>query len=101
MSARVYVCDELRDDVERFVRENDIPMELVDDLQSAGLGIVAPADKDEKKMCDTKTLYSGGWIKCPTAWAIGKRQGLGLMQLGGLLNMLDIRVRQCALGCFA
>ncbi len=97
MSARVYVSGELRDSVERFVRENNVPIELVDGLQSADLSIVASADK---KMCDEKTLHSGGWIKCPAAWAIAKQYGLDLMQLGSLLDMLDIRIRQCALGCF-
>ena len=85
---------------ERFVRENDVPIELVDDSQSAGVSIISPAGKNEKKMCDTKTLYPGGWIKCPTAWAMGKEHGLDLMQLGSLLDMLDIRIRECSLGCF-
>jgi hypothetical protein len=100
MSVRVYVSEELRPDIERFVRETKIHMELVDDLQSSDLGILVSVDKNDKKMCDTKTLHSGGWIKCPTAWAIAKKHGLDLMQLGSLLDMLDIRIRQCALGCF-
>ena len=96
MPAKVYVSEELRDDVERFIRKNNVPMEL-GDLRSADLGIVSSADK---KMCDTKTLYSGGWIKCPTAWEIAKQHSLDLTQFGSLLDMLNIRIRHCALGCF-
>ena len=70
MSLRVYVSQELRDCIEQFISKNDAPIELVDS-QSADLSIVASGDKNDKKMCDTKTLYSGGWIKCPTAWSLG------------------------------
>ena len=100
MALRMYVCEELRNDVERFVCENDVPVELTCDSQSAGMSIVSPTSKNEKKICDTKTLYAGGWIKCPTAWEIARLHGLDLMQFGSLLDMLNIRIRQCALGCF-
>jgi len=100
MPAKVYVSEKLRESVERFLCENNIQLELVADSQSADISIVAPADENDKKMCDPKVLRAGGWIKCPTVWAMGKQHGLNLMQLGALLNMLDIRIRECALGCF-
>ncbi len=100
MAAKLYVSDELKDDVGRFVSDNSFPVELIDDRAAADFAILSPDGDDSKKMCDAKTWHAGGWIKCPTVWAMGKQHGLELMQTGSLLDMLNIRIRQCALGCF-
>ena len=67
----------------------------------------------EKKPCDLRvavsrgrrqsridTLESGGWIACGTAWSMARKHRIPLRRLGALCDLLDIRIRQCGLGCF-
>jgi hypothetical protein len=46
------------------------------------------------------TLCAGGWISCALAWGMAKKLGLEGASFGRLLDVLDIRVRECQLGCF-
>ena len=46
------------------------------------------------------TLYSRGWITCPTARAIAENLDITLAQMGEMLDHLNVKARQCALGCF-
>jgi len=55
---------------------------------------------DDPKESDLDTLYSGGWIACRTALSLAKKLELPTSQLGLLLNHLDIKVKNCSLGCF-
>ena len=54
----------------------------------------------ERKASDMETIYSGGWISCRTARSLAEKLNISLMQTGLLLNQLDVKIRNCALGCF-
>ena len=54
----------------------------------------------EQTMCQPPVLYPGGWIRCPDALALAARLGIKGADLGKLLDRLEIKVRECNLGCF-
>ncbi|MBW8017578.1 MAG: hypothetical protein FVQ82_15475 [Planctomycetes bacterium] len=54
----------------------------------------------EKQDCTLSVLYSRGRISCSTARAIAKNIEIPLAAMGELLNHLNIKVKQCELGCF-
>ena len=94
---RLLVPDDLREKVEGFVKENDLKIEVVDE-EPCDLRVEAAGE--EHKECRGDTIVAGGWIRCASAWKLGKRHGIPLLQLGALLDLLDVRVRECCLGCF-
>lgn len=63
---------------------------------------VAAADPraEEREECDDSTLHMGGWIRCPVAVAAAARLDISTRKMGKLLDLLDIKVRECGLGCF-
>lgn len=95
---RISVCESLRDKVAGFIEQRGLNWQLADapphDLRVAESGSGEPLE------CTGDTLYAGGWIKCSAAWALGVMHSIPLLALGALLNELDIKVKQCSLGCF-
>lgn len=71
-------------------------LELTDDVAGAAV-TVRPGDR---KQSDMETIYAGGWIECPTAWAIAQKLALPVQKMGVLLTHLNVKVRNCGLGCF-
>ena len=55
---------------------------------------------DEQGRCGLRTLYVGGFIACETARGMAVKLGIRTRQMGKLLNFLNIKVRNCSLGCF-
>ncbi len=53
-----------------------------------------------QRECTEDVLEAGGWIGCATAWAMARKHGLAVREVGALLNTLKIKVRECCLGCF-
>lgn len=96
MPARVQVPEELREKVAHFFEANGMELEIVDE-PPFDLRIIASGERRE---CSTDTLQAGGWTKCAAAWAMARKHGLPLLPLGGLLRELDIKIRECCLGCF-
>ena len=82
--------------VRDFVRAEGISLEVV----SSGEAAVEVAESAERRPCDVRTLYAGGWISCAVAWGVAKKLGVERASFGRLLNALDIKIRECQLGCF-
>lgn len=60
-----------------------------------------PVARATRRPCDLETLYAGGEIACELGWAMAARLGVPVQKIGVLVQMLDIKVRHCSLGCFA
>ncbi len=79
-------------------------------LESAGIKPNIAASKDDafvvvswpgaKVECTGNDLFSGGYMTCPNAFRTAAGLGMELGAFGELLNVLDIKLRQCQLGCF-
>jgi molybdopterin-guanine dinucleotide biosynthesis protein A len=96
MPIRLLVPEALREKVAAFVRARSLQIELAD-AEPCDVRIVLAAGGQES---DMGTLRAGGYIKCSTAWELCGKHGVPLRELGALLDLLDIRVRECCLGCF-
>ena len=83
--------------VEELLTKSNIKPGWVDSAEDAIVTISWPDDRVE---CDEVMLYSGGYMTCPNAFKAAARMGLELPVFGELLNLLDVKLRQCQLGCF-
>ena len=93
---KLSVPKSLSDKVLQFTKDNSLPLDIV--TENAGVTVkICTGDRLES---DPATLYSGGWIKCENARLMAKNLGISKPQMGKLLDELNIKVRQCGLGCF-
>lgn len=96
MSTTLVVPAPMLEAVGAFVGAEAIPLNVVAD----GQGDVTVEKSDERKPSTLYTLQAGGWITCPMAHEVASRLGISPGQIGKLLDHLDVKVRQCELGCF-
>ena len=54
----------------------------------------------ERRQSIDDTLEAGGWITCGHALKLARQLGIPSLQFGALLDLLEIKVRECSLGCF-
>ena len=92
----IYVAPSLADKLDEFFRAEGIEWEPATDEGC----LVKVVESQERQQSDLQTIYSGGWTLCATAMQMSERLGISLAQTGKLLNCLDVKVRQCQLGCF-
>lgn len=98
MTPTLAVQAELLEDVRRLVEELSLPWDL--SAGERGTVRIVQAPEGERPQCDLDTLHAGGWITCPTALEMALKLEADPRKLGALLNVLDIKVRACSLGCF-
>jgi len=96
MSVTLCVPEELRESVDTFVNAEGLPIDVVSDDS----GTVRVVQSGERRKCDPTTLQAGGWIPCTVARAMAAKMRIDSRKMGKLLDLLDIKVRECALGCF-
>lgn len=82
--------------VRQLVASEAIPLEVA----SAGRCTVRVEQGEARAECDQAVLHPGGWIACPTAQAAASRLQISNRAMGRILNLLEIKIRQCDLGCF-
>lgn len=51
--------------------------------------------------CDVRTLRMGGRVSCAVARAMAKRLQVSPRTVGRLMDLLDIKICSCELGCFS
>lgn len=95
---RIYAPPALREKVAAFVEAHSVDWDVVDE-EPCDIRVALCADGDRRQSVADR-LEAGGWIKCATAWGLAKKHGIKLAKLGALLDELDIKVRECSLGCF-
>ncbi|MBU0639758.1 MAG: hypothetical protein KKB50_12900 [Planctomycetes bacterium] len=54
----------------------------------------------EREQGDERTLRVGGWISCQSARAMAGKLRLDGRKIGKLCDLLDVKIRDCELGCF-
>ena len=96
MSTTILVPPELQDRLSAFLAADGPDCELATS-EPADIRIL-PGDRQSE--CTTDTLYTGGRLACATAWAMAAKHGIAMARVGALADALDIRIRQCTLGCF-
>ena len=78
-------------------------------LESEGIALELTADSadaaatiqtGDRQQCELETIYVGGWIECPAAWALAQKLAISVQNMGALLAHLNVKVRNCGLGCF-
>lgn len=93
---KLSVPKSLSDKVLQFTKNNSIPLDVV--TENADITVkICTGDCLES---DLATMYSGGWIKCKNARLMAKNLDITKSQMGKLLDELNIKVRECGLGCF-
>jgi hypothetical protein len=93
---RIGVPPARRAAIEEFLQAERLAWTIVDP-PGGDLAIVEAAAKAE---CATGTLHPGGRIPCAVALALAESCGVPGKTIGRLLNLLEIKVRDCQLGCF-
>ena len=96
MSVRLQEPEELREKVAQFAQGSGPDLEVVD-AEPCDLRVEVSAEKVESQ---GDTLVAGGWITCPTALAMSAKHHLPVETVGALVDLLQIKVRSCSLGCF-
>lgn len=96
MATTILVTEDLVEEVRAWIQSEGWPLEIVREGQ-ADLRVVRSEGRVES---DGSTLQAGGWIRCQVARDIAARLGIDSKRFGRLLNRLDIKVRDCELGCF-
>jgi Fe-S cluster biogenesis protein NfuA len=83
-------------DLKKFVDDKSISIDIVSD----GGDLKIEDTGAERLESSLSILYSGGWTTCATARATAKKLEITLPQMGEMLDHLNVKVRQCGLGCF-
>ena len=96
MAASLAVPQSMAASVGEFLAAESMSLDVV----TGGGGTVCVEASTARQQCRTNVLYTGGWIACSDALTIADVLDIGAGNMGKLLNMLDIRVRRCQLGCF-
>ncbi len=96
MAVSLGIPTKLRARLNSFQTENGLAMELRENAP----GDVTVEIVTERLESSTTLLYSGGWLSCETAWAMSDILGISKAQMGMMLDLLEVKVRKCDLGCF-
>jgi len=96
MKSTLCVPEEIQQAVAAFVEAEEIAVQVV----SAGECTVRVVQAEGRQESDLSMLYAGGWIACRTAMAAASKLDISLLKMGKLLDHLNVKIRQCSLGCF-
>jgi len=98
MKAKLRVPGSIAAPLRDFLEAQGIAVEVVTDEPCAVEIVECPSG--ERLQSDTRTIYSGGWIACETARDVAGKLGVPLGKMGKLMDQLNVKIRQCSLGCF-
>ena len=94
MAGSVFVDMPMADGLPELLASQDVI--ITDSAEEATL-VIRPGERLES---DLDSVYAGGWIACAIARAQAERLGISLTCMGELLDLLNVKVRACGLGCF-
>jgi hypothetical protein len=82
--------------LDELVRRERLPLVV----RREGKGDLRVAAGGASGTSTRSTLRPGGRISCPAARAMAERAGIPHRKMARLLDVLEIRVEDCDLGCF-
>lgn len=82
--------------IEEFLQREALAWTMVE----PPAGDLCIAEAEPKMECDSRTLHPGGRITCAVALSMAKACAVPGKTIGRLLDLLEIKVRDCQLGCF-
>lgn len=97
---RIYLVDVPEDkklSIVKFLDSIGSNYELSDSETDIHISIDFPK---EREISSSEILHSGGKISCPDAFNVAEKLGMSRTKLGEFLNLLDIKIFGCQLGCF-
>lgn len=93
---KISVPDSMVDSLAAFVAEKGVNVEVI----AGGMGDVVVAAGEDRRQSDLDTIYAGGWIACATALDLAEKMEIPREKVGEMLDHLDVKIRDCSLGCF-
>ncbi len=96
MALKISIPNSLVEKVAELFLSEGIDIDIVPE-ETAILHIVEAKGKVES---EGSTLQAGGWIRCSTARGFAEKLGASHRQVGMLMDLLQIKIRDCELGCF-
>lgn len=97
MPLSVRVPESMRSDFSAFLIKESIPLAVTSG--DPGDVEIEPCE-EERREGDISILYQGGWIRCSVARAAAEKLSIRYSDFGKVLDYLDIKIRDCELGCF-
>lgn len=97
---RIYLVNAPEDrklKITKFLDSIGFNYELVDSETDIHISIDFPK---EREISSTGILHAGGRISCPDAFIVAEKLGMTRKSIGEFLNLLDIKIFGCQLGCF-
>ncbi len=88
---------ERKTSLEEFFESAGVAPSWVESLEDADVVIDCP---DERGVCEPDLLHCGGRMSCPNAFAAAARLRISRADMGRLLNLLEVKIGNCQLGCF-
>lgn len=98
MPCSVRVPESIRTDFSAFLNQEKIQLAVTS--HDAGDLEIEPLEEGERRESSRTTLYKGGWIRCAAARSAADKLSLEYRDFGKILDFLDIKIRDCELGCF-
>jgi hypothetical protein len=97
---RIYLVNAPEDrklQIAKFLDSIGSKYELADSEKDIHITIDFPK---EREISTSGILHAGGKISCPDAFNVAKKLGMARGNIGEFLNLLDIKIFGCQLGCF-
>jgi hypothetical protein len=97
---RIYLIDAQEDKklkIQSFLDSVGLKYELTDSGKDIHVSIDFPK---EREISTADMLHDGGRIACPVAFIVAEKLGMSHLKLGEFLNVLEIKIFGCQLGCF-
>ena len=86
----------MSDDLRAFLQAEGLLAGTAD----AAANVIRIADSAERRDCSPDTLWLGGRIPCELALSLAGKLGISACKMGKLLELLNVKLVQCSLGCF-
>lgn len=96
MKRTILAPEDMLESIRAFLRAEGTSL----DVATEGEGAVRINRAGQGVQSKPGSLQAGGWIKCATALDMADTLRISRMEMGKLLNHLDIKIKACSLGCF-
>lgn len=96
MKSAVNVHPSLVGTITELVEANGIGIDITAG-ESAKISILP---SQQRTQCNLEQIYAGGWIDCSVAFRQAAELAIPIEHMGMLLNHLNVKIRNCSLGCF-